>query len=377
VSAPVAAKPNPPQTRQQQSYLNGKGHISPASNINYTDDRQDEILNYEEDYPAPNYPINNRNSYYMDESGYDDEHYPQQPQVHHHGRNGYEGNYHPPQQNQNRNYARNDPYDNEPKFQPNQNHRAHSPKRMMATTGVQTANINNTGVQTEDRQASISTGIPQAPILVKSTIPQAPSLPTPQPTTTAPPILKSNASVHVIQTERPFENGSSADPSGRTQTNIHIQKRLDEELKKTLKERDLDIWRKTKQSNLNDPMINEYSPTVDIREWLLQKGFSPRTISILEGQSGATLFALSKNQLQQFCGKDEGKLLYSQLLVQKSLSGYDTKTNAELKAILQVRKSKAETANQSSTQEQQPQTNALTKLFVNTNDEAVNGGAQS
>lgn len=55
---------------------------------------------------------------------------------------------------------------------------------------------------------------------------------------------------------------------------------------------------------------------------------------------------------------------------------YDTKTNAELKAILQVRKSKAETANQGSTQEQQPQTNALTKLFVNTNGEAVNG-AQS
>lgn len=39
--------------------------------------------------------------------GYDDELYPQPPQVRHHGRNGYEGNYHPPQQNQNRNYARN------------------------------------------------------------------------------------------------------------------------------------------------------------------------------------------------------------------------------------------------------------------------------
>lgn len=96
----------------------------------------------------------------------------------------------------------------------------------MATTGVQTANINNTGVQIEERQASISTGIPQAPVLVKSTIPPAPSLPTPQPTTTAPPILKSSASVHVIQTERPFENGSSADSLGKTQTNIHIQSEI-------------------------------------------------------------------------------------------------------------------------------------------------------
>jgi hypothetical protein len=41
----------------------------------------------------------------------------------------------------------------------------------------------------------------------------------------------------------------------------------------------------------------------------------------LHGVTGNELFHLTKSQLEKYCGKDEGRRLYSQLTVQRNVSG--------------------------------------------------------
>ncbi|CAB3406749.1 unnamed protein product [Caenorhabditis bovis] len=92
--------------------------------------------------------------------------------------------------------------------------------------------------------------------------------------------------------------------------------------------------------------IHDKSSPDDVRRWLQEKGFSPRVIDLLDGQDGANLFSLSKLNLQQACGRDEGAYLYSQLLVQKKRSGYRTHTGDELRAILNQRRTRVELSNE-------------------------------
>lgn len=54
--------------------------------------------------------------------------------------------------------------------------------------------------------------------------------------------------------------------------------------------------------------------------WLEAKGFS-RTAQKQLRVSGHQLFALSRAQLERVLGTDEGKRLYSQVLVQRNISG--------------------------------------------------------
>lgn len=103
-----------------------------------------------------------------------------------------------------------------------------------------------------------------------------------------------------------------------------------------------DLLQKPNRSSAEEMILTESSTDQEVQMWLEYKGFSIRTMQILEGQSGATLFSLSKKQLQEFCGKDEVGRLYSQLLAQKNITGFTTKAGAELAAIFQLRKAKAD-----------------------------------
>ncbi|GMR50850.1 hypothetical protein PMAYCL1PPCAC_21045, partial [Pristionchus mayeri] len=92
--------------------------------------------------------------------------------------------------------------------------------------------------------------------------------------------------------------------------------------------------------------VGEQSTTKDVGNWLIEKGFSPRTLEILSDMDGAMLFSLSRNKLIEVCGREEGSRVYSQMLVQKKRSAYATKTGQELTAILNYRKVNVDAKNE-------------------------------
>lgn len=58
-----------------------------------------------------------------------------------------------------------------------------------------------------------------------------------------------------------------------------------------------------------------------MKEWLAKKGFNENIQENFKGISGTELFDIKKEELEKACGKVEGKRLYSQLNIQKSISG--------------------------------------------------------
>lgn len=67
-------------------------------------------------------------------------------------------------------------------------------------------------------------------------------------------------------------------------------------------------------------------------EWLEAKGFNAATQRALR-MPGHQLFALTRAQLEKALGADEGKRLYSQILVQRNISGVSRRLYGEAAAL--------------------------------------------
>ncbi|XP_041983376.1 epidermal growth factor receptor kinase substrate 8-like isoform X2 [Aricia agestis] len=113
---------------------------------------------------------------------------------------------------------------------------------------------------------------------------------------------------------------------------------LHEELKAVLpqiQQRKLDI-KKTP-----DIFIHQKSNPDEVVEWLEAKGFSSTAQKQLR-VPGHQLFSLSRTQLERLLGQEEGKRLYSHVLVQRNVSGYKTTSASELQSILRKAREKVE-----------------------------------
>ncbi|CAL4061198.1 unnamed protein product, partial [Meganyctiphanes norvegica] len=89
-----------------------------------------------------------------------------------------------------------------------------------------------------------------------------------------------------------------------------------------------------------DVYITQHSTSKEVKHWLDMKGFEKRIQKQFEGVDGEKIFALSKEQLEGYCGKLEGDRLNSQITIQRNISGYKTTRSSELKQILAQQRKK-------------------------------------
>ncbi|KAI1733089.1 phosphotyrosine-binding domain-containing protein [Ditylenchus destructor] len=92
-------------------------------------------------------------------------------------------------------------------------------------------------------------------------------------------------------------------------------------------------------------IINENSNKEQLQAWLRDKGFSDFVQSVFSECEAIDLFQLSKDEIRKYCG-EEGNRLYSLLLVQKRRSNFSTGTEAQLKALLEMRKKHVDAKNE-------------------------------
>nr|XP_026501701.1 epidermal growth factor receptor kinase substrate 8-like protein 1 isoform X4 [Vanessa tameamea] len=144
--------------------------------------------------------------------------------------------------------------------------------------------------------------VPESPRKVEKVVPPPPPPPPPppEPPTPAPVIV-------------PLKTDTMKSTKSVTSTSSGLH----EELKMVLpqiQQRRLD-FKKTP-----DIFIHQKSNPDEVAAWLEAKGFSSTAQKQLR-VSGHQLFALSRTQLERVLGQDEGKRLYSQVLVQRNVSG--------------------------------------------------------
>ncbi|XP_014667431.1 PREDICTED: epidermal growth factor receptor kinase substrate 8-like [Priapulus caudatus] len=114
------------------------------------------------------------------------------------------------------------------------------------------------------------------------------------------------------------------------------QDRLRDELKQKmlLSPHKLNIRR----TALASSSISGTSRPDQVQQWLKEKQFNGSVRDLLDGLDGASLFMLKASELEQYCGKVEGRRLYSQLQLQKNISGYQTISSRELDTLLHIRR---------------------------------------
>lgn len=98
------------------------------------------------------------------------------------------------------------------------------------------------------------------------------------------------------------------------------------------------IFRENRHINIvktPEVYINQHSSAPEVKQWLKQKGFSERIIRQMSGMDGNELFSLTKKQLEDFCGKEEGRRLDSQITVSRNISGVNIFKKVTFKSIIE------------------------------------------
>ncbi|GAB6031637.1 hypothetical protein CHUAL_009397 [Chamberlinius hualienensis] len=105
---------------------------------------------------------------------------------------------------------------------------------------------------------------------------------------------------------------------------------FNEELKRTIRDKRQQRPALGRQVKLPPMFINEDSTPADLQTFLKAKGFDENIRKTFVDIGGKEAFILKRDQLEKYCGKEEGARLASQLTLQKSLCGYRTVKATEL-----------------------------------------------
>jgi len=127
-----------------------------------------------------------------------------------------------------------------------------------------------------------------------------------------------------------------------------IPKPVEEEMMQEELRNVLTLFRQKKKIEIQktpEVYINQNSTAKEVQEWLKAKGFSDRIRKQLANVNGNEIFTLRKDQLQSYCGRDEGQRLYSQITVSRNTTGYKTTRSSELRAILAKARAKVDESN--------------------------------
>ncbi|KAJ8969518.1 hypothetical protein NQ317_002207 [Molorchus minor] len=216
---------------------------------------------------------------------------------------------------------------NNPLYSQNYNRRAESPM----FNAAHSSNIQEHANQTKHNADWI-----RNERIEETGAPPPPPPPPPPVTPPAPPASVSSESDKSSQLQRSQSRQS-------IRSTVSAGDRMQEELVNVLTL----VRERTNQRHLEikqtpESFINQRSSPKEVREWLDKKGFSVQIQDKFVGVSGHHMFDIKKIELERICGKDEGKRLYSQLNIQRSISGYQTVRTTELKAILARARQKIE-----------------------------------